>query len=288
MPRLQTLAPAKVNLTLAVLARRADGYHDLSSIVAFADFGDALTLSPGDALELEVEGPLRAAAGSREQNLVLKAARAAGERIEGLRLGRFNLAKNLPAGAGLGGGSSDAAAALRLIAELNDLAPDDARIIDAARATGADVTACLDPRARLMHGIGDEVSAPLDLPPLNAVLVFPGIALATASVFDHFTLAAGPRRRERHTQSEVPKNLDALIAFLAREGNDLELAARLTAPEIGGAKDMLGETDPRLVRMTGSGSAFFALYDTEKLAQRAAAKIAKRRQGWWVIATSLR
>jgi 4-diphosphocytidyl-2-C-methyl-D-erythritol kinase len=287
MPRLQTLAPAKVNLTLAVLARRTDGYHDLSSVVAFADAGDALALSPG-TLDLVVDGPFGTAAGPREQNLVLKAARAARERIDALRLGRFDLEKNLPAGAGLGGGSSDAAAALRLIAEFNELAPDDERIIDAARATGADVPACLDPRARLMHGIGDKVSAPLTLPELNAVLVFPGIALATASVFDNFTLAAGPRRRERYTQSEVPQDRDRLIDFLAREGNDLELAARLTAPAISVAKDMLGETDPRLVRMTGSGSAFFALYDTEKLAQRAAAKIAKRRQGWWVIATSLR
>jgi 4-diphosphocytidyl-2-C-methyl-D-erythritol kinase len=277
-----------VNLALAVLARRMDGYHDLSSIVAFADLGDALTLSPGDTLDLSVEGPFGAAAGPNEQNLVLKAARAARERIEGVKLGRFSLEKNLPAGAGLGGGSADAAAALRLIAELNDLAPQDARIVAAARATGADVAACLDPRARLMHGIGDEVSAPLNLPPLNAVLLFPGIALATASVFDNFTLVAGPRRKERYSESELPKDPDALLEFLAREGNDLEFAARLTAPEISGAKHLLSETDARLVRMTGSGSAFFALYDTEKLAQRAAAKIGKRRPSWWVIATSLR
>jgi 4-diphosphocytidyl-2-C-methyl-D-erythritol kinase len=282
MPRLQTLAPAKVNLTLAVLARRADGRHDLSSIVAFADCGDLVALSGGNRFDLTVDGRFAAAAGPNEQNLVRKAAHAAHERIDGLKTGQFHLEKNLPAGAGLGGGSADAAAALRLIAELNELSPGDPRILDAARSVGADVPVCLDPRARLMHGIGDELSAPLDLPPLDAVLVFPNIALATADVFGNFTLVAGPRRKTRYAESEIPRNRQAMLAFLTREGNDLERAAQLTAPEIFAAKEMLGETDALLARMTGSGSAFFALYETVSLAQRAAAEITKRRPSWWV------
>ncbi len=176
-------APAKVNLTLRVLGRRADGYHDIESLVAFAGVGDALTFMPGGALALAVGGPTAAAAGDVADNLVLKAARALAERVEGLKLGRFTLSKRLPVSAGLGGGSADAAAALRLLAHANRMAPDDPRLLQAARATGADVPVCLDPRARLMRGIGDILSAPLDLPRLFALLVNPDVAVATKDVF---------------------------------------------------------------------------------------------------------
>src|SRR6266436_2792294 len=184
-------APAKVNLTLRVLGRRADGYHDIESLVAFAGVGDALTFTPGGALALAVGGPTAAAAGDVADNLVLKAARALAERVEGLKLGRFTLSKRLPVSAGLGGGSADAAAALRLLARANRMAPDDPRLLQAARATGADVPVCLDPRARLMRGIGDILSDPLDLPKLPAVLVNPGVAVPTRDVFAALKLPAG-------------------------------------------------------------------------------------------------
>ncbi len=148
-------APAKINLTLRVLGRRADGYHDIESLVAFAGVGDALTFTPGGDLALTVGGPTAAAAGDVADNLVLKAAHALAERVTGLRLGWFTLSKRLPVAAGLGGGSADAAAALRLLARANALAPDDPRLMQAARATGADVPVCLDPHTRLMRGIGD-------------------------------------------------------------------------------------------------------------------------------------
>ena len=141
-------APAKVNLTLRVIARRADGYHELESLVVFADCGDRLTFTPGGALSLAVSGVTAAQAGDDADNLVLKAARALAERKPGLVLGAFHLEKNLPVAAGLGGGSSDAAAALRLIAQANALPHDDARLYEAARVTGADVPVCLDPRPR--------------------------------------------------------------------------------------------------------------------------------------------
>lgn len=288
MPRLSTLAPAKVNLALAVLARRGDGYHEISSLVAFAATGDRLAFETGSKLDLSVEGPTAATAGPKEGNLVLKAARAAAARIAGIKLGQFHLVKELPAGAGLGGGSSDAAAALRLIAQANEIPLDDPRITEAACATGADVPVCLDPHARLMHGTGEVLSAPLNLPKLDAVLVFPDVPLSTADVFGNFTLVAGPRRRTRYAEAEIPAARDTLMEFLGNEANDLELAARLTAPEISEAKSLLEESgEARLVRMSGSGSAFFALYDNAKLAKRAAAKIAKRRPGWWVRATTL-
>ena len=287
MSRLQTFAPAKVNLTLCVLARRPDGYHELSSLVAFTDIGDELALVPGAGLDLSLAGALAAAAGPRNGNLVLKAARALQERIEGLQFGRFELTKHLPAGAGLGGGSADAAAALRLIAQANGLELQDARILEAARSVGADVPVCLESNARLMHGIGEILSAPLTLPRLDAVIVFPGVPLATRDVFGNFTLVAGPRRKTRYADSEIPSERSGLLEFLAREANDLELAARLVEPAISEAKAMLEQGEARLVRMSGSGSALFALYDNASHAKRAAAKVAKRKPDWWVKATTL-
>src|SRR5215467_9139023 len=158
------LAPAKVNLTLRILGRRPDGYHDLESLVVFAPFGDRLALRVGPQLGLSVSGPTAASAGPLADNLVLRAAQALAAHIDGLKLGRFALTKRLPAGAGLGGGSSDAAAALRLLAQANDLGLEDAPVREAARTTGADVPVCLDPRPRLMRGTGEILSAPLNLP----------------------------------------------------------------------------------------------------------------------------
>jgi 4-diphosphocytidyl-2-C-methyl-D-erythritol kinase len=287
MSRLQTIAPAKVNLTLCILARRSDGYHDLSSLVAFAETGDELALEPGATLDLTVRGPMAAAAGKSDDNLVRKAALAMQARIERLKIGRLTLTKNLPAGAGLGGGSADAAAALRLIAQANELPLDDKRLMEAARETGADVPVCMESKARLMHGVGDVLSAPIELPKLDAVLVFPAVPVATKDVFGNFTLVAGPRRKSRYEASEIPGERKALLDYLAREANDLELAARLVAPEISEAKDLLGDSDARVVRMSGSGSALFALYETASLAKRAAAKIKKRRPAWWVTQTVL-
>ena len=181
-------APAKVNLTLRVLGRRADGLHEIESLVAFAGVGDALTLTPGDALALSVGGPTAAAAGDVADNLVLKAARALAECVQALKLGRFTLSKRLPVAAGLGGGSTDAAAALRLLARANGLAPDDARLMHAARSTGADVPVCLDPRPRFMRGVGDILSDPLDLQRLFAVsirnLYWVGTAIAAYALLE--------------------------------------------------------------------------------------------------------
>src|SRR5262252_7808990 len=182
-------APAKVNLTLRVIGRRADGYHEIESLVAFADVGDTLTFSPGGALALSVAGPTAAAAGQIADNLVLKAARALAERVERLKLGGFALSKRLPVAAGLGGGSADAAAALRLLARANGLAPDDPRLFAAARESGADVPVCLEARARVMRGIGDVLSPPLDFPGLPALLVNPGVAVPTRDVFAALGLA---------------------------------------------------------------------------------------------------
>ena len=263
MSRLQTLAPAKLNLTLAVLAQRSDGYHDLSSLVAFADVGDTLSLTPAPRAALSVSGPLAAFAGAEADNLVLKAAHAAQARIEGLTLGRFELEKRLPSGAGLGGGSADAGAALRLIAQANQLDLSDVRLMDAARAAGADVPVCLETKARLIHGIGDVLSAPLDLPKLDTAVVFPGVVLATKDVFANFTLAAGPRRKDHYRADEIPTEREALIAYLAPEGNDLELAARLAAP-VGLFEHDFAEPD----RFGGDFDQFVVLDDQQRAVLR--------------------
>jgi 4-diphosphocytidyl-2-C-methyl-D-erythritol kinase len=201
-------APAKVNLTLRVLGRRGDGYHEIESLVAFADFGDRLSFSRGGNLSLTTRGPSAAQAGPGEDNLVLKAARALAARPD-IALGAFRLDKRLPVGAGLGGGSADAGAALRLIARANGLARDDPLLFTAARATGADVPVCLDPRARIMRGVGEVLSSPLALPPLAAVLVNPAVTLATKAVFAAWRPAAAGRPR-RGGETDDPRSALAL------------------------------------------------------------------------------
>jgi 4-diphosphocytidyl-2-C-methyl-D-erythritol kinase len=288
MLRLTNRAPAKVNLTLRVLGRRSDGFHELASLVAFAAVGDDLALNPGPLLELTSSGPTAMRAGHDADNLVLVAARALAERIGGLKLGRFELMKKLPVGAGLGGGSSDAAAALRLLAEANDLAPDDPRLLDAARATGADVPVCLAAKARLMHGIGDVLSPPIELPKLPAVIVYPGVPIATASVFRSLELTPGKRRDKPYGEGEIPKERAALYEFLINEANDLERAARALAPVIAAAEECLNDTHGvRLIRMSGSGSSLFGLYDSAEEAEEAALEIRAGRPDWWVVATIL-
>jgi 4-diphosphocytidyl-2-C-methyl-D-erythritol kinase len=280
-------ALAKVNLTLRVAGRRADGYHDLESLVAFARHGDRLTFMPGRPLALEVAGLNVSQMGELGDNLVLRAVQALAARIEGLELGSFLLEKRLPVAAGLGGGSADAAAALRLMARHNDLRLDDARLFAAARATGADVPVCLDPRARTMRGIGDVLSAPLGLPPLAAVLVNPGVAVATRDVFARLGLVAG-EQRSTPDASPAPTQRAALLAFLADRPNDLEPAAIAIEPVIAEVLAALRALpDCRLARMSGSGATCFALVASARAAAAGAATLKDAHPGWWVRATTL-
>ena len=282
-------APAKVNLTLRVTGRRADGYHELESLVAFARVSDRVDFAPGDALALEVAGPFAAAVGELADNLVLKAARELHRRVPGLALGRFSLTKELPVAAGLGGGSADAAAALRLLARANALALDDARLADAARATGADVPVCLDPRARVMRGIGEVLSAPLDLPPLPAVLVNPGVPLATKDVFAAFARAGAAKPAATFDAAAVVgASVETALAALTGGSNDLEPAALALCPAAAQALAALNATPGcRLVRMSGSGATCFGLYFSEGAAAEAARVITGGHPGWWVRATML-
>ena len=276
-------APAKVNLTLHVLGRRSDGYHDIESLVVFADIGDELTFTPADALTLAVDGPTAAAAGHTSDNLVLKAARALAERVEGVKLGSFALSKHLPVAAGLGGGSADAAAALRLLAHANGLALDDVRLMEAAQATGADVPVCLDPRPRAMRGIGEILSDPIDLPQMPAVLVNPGVAVPTREVFAALGLPPGriaPASRSGHTLGVADE--------IAKGRNDLEAPAIELQPVIAKVLSVLRNLPGcTLARMSGSGATCFGLLDSTRAADAAARQLQVGYPGWWVRATTL-
>jgi 4-diphosphocytidyl-2-C-methyl-D-erythritol kinase len=245
-------APAKINLSLHVIGRRDDGYHELESLVAFAGVGDGLTLQPCKDLSLQVDGPAAASIGALEDNLVLRAARNLRERVPGLQTGEFRLMKRLPVAAGIGGGSADAAAALRLLARLNGLSLDHPAVSEAARITGADVPVCLQARARVMRGVGDVLGPAIKLPPLFPVLVNPGVALETAKVFAALGLASGERPDGRAHPAIPSGDLrDDLLSRLAEARNDLEAPARAVAPAVGDVLDALrGRADLVLVDTT--------------------------------------
>ncbi|MCW6507131.1 4-(cytidine 5'-diphospho)-2-C-methyl-D-erythritol kinase [Lichenifustis flavocetrariae] len=283
-------APAKINLSLHILGRRDDGYHELESLVAFAGSGDVLSLDPGPALSLTVAGPTAAAAGSDNDNLVLRAARELADRVPRLTLGSFRLTKLLPVAAGIGGGSSDAAAALRLLAEANGLPLDDARLFAAAQATGADVPVCLRPRARMMRGIGERLGDDLILAPLVALLVNPGVKLETRHVFGRIGLQPGQAHHGAvHPELAPDLSTEALLARLRRARNDMEDAAGVLAPVIGDVLAVLGAARGcRLARMSGSGATCFGLFDSCRAAARAMQVIRRDHPGWWIKSTLLR
>jgi 4-diphosphocytidyl-2-C-methyl-D-erythritol kinase len=276
-------APAKINLTLRVLGRRADGYHELESLVAFADIADALTLDPSAGDGIDISGPFASKSGPIKDNLVLKSLNELRRRVVGLKGGRFLLEKNLPVAAGLGGGSADAAAALRLLARANGIALDDSRLLAAAQAVGADVPVCVESRPRTMRGVGELLSAPIELPSLPAVLVNPGTALTTREVFGHFRGA-----HDRSDLAEVPAKSDALIEFLQQHDNDLTAAAIECAPIVGEVLVALRTAaGSKLVRMSGSGATCFALFGSRADAAAAAQRLRSERNDWWVQATTI-
>jgi 4-diphosphocytidyl-2-C-methyl-D-erythritol kinase len=287
---LVTRAPAKINLTLHIEGRRDDGYHELQSLVAFAGAADSLTLEAGEHFSLVVEGPTASAAGEGGDNLVARAERALAEQKPGLRSGAFHLTKRLPVAAGVGGGSSDAAAALRLLAQASGLAPDDPALYAAARKTGADVPVCLDPRAKMMSGIGEILGPPLRLPPLFAVLVNPRQPVETRAVFAKLGLKPGEKTSlGPHPAIADGMDFEPFLRALKKGRNDMEDAASVLAPVIGHVLAVLsGARGCRLARMSGSGATCFALFETCRQAGVAARAISLGHPEWWVKATVLR
>nr|WP_047581123.1 4-(cytidine 5'-diphospho)-2-C-methyl-D-erythritol kinase [Methylobacterium sp. ZNC0032] len=289
-PPLTTRARAKVNLDLRVLGRRADGYHELESLVAFAGMGDTLSLDPDAPLSLTLAGPRAEGLAVDDGNLVLRAARGLAAARPGLRTGRFHLVKRLPLASGIGGGSADAAAALRLLARLNDIAPADPLLREVAAGIGADVPVCLDSRARLMAGIGEKLGPMLRLPPLFAVLVNPGVAVETVAVFRALDLKAGEMLSQaRGAKLAAPASAAELLGYLASTTNDLAAPARHVAPVIDEVLDRLSALPGcRLARMSGSGATCFALFDDCAGSAAAAKTLQLERPGWWIRPTLLR
>ena len=290
MPLLSDRAPAKVNLSLHVLGRRAkDGYHVLESLVAFAGTADRLTLTPGDPLSLTVSGPTAGPAGPEDDNLVLRATRNLADRVPGLKTGAFHLVKRLPVAAGIGGGSSDAAAGLRLLACLNGLPLTHPAIVSAAQATGADVPVCLDPRARMMRGAGEDVGPALDLAALPAMLINPGVPVPTAPVFKALGLGVGDTLPGAvHPAIEPGSDAAALLAALKPTRNDLEGPALTVAPAIGEALAALRGQNCLLARMSGSGATVFGLFADRRAAVTAAKCLRAAHPTWWMAPTFLR
>jgi 4-diphosphocytidyl-2-C-methyl-D-erythritol kinase len=281
---------AKINLTLRVVGRRADGYHDLESMVAFADCADRLSLTPGPKLDLKTTGPLAQDCGEAADNLVFKAAQLLGERVPDLKLGQFTLDKVLPVAAGIGGGSADAAAALRLLAQANGIAIDDSRLIEVAQLTGADVPVCLASHACVMTGVG-ETLLPLSLPKMPCVMVNPRVAVATKDVFEALglrngELLVGATDVMRATAwPEEGASVEDWVEVLAAGANDLEAPATRLQPVIGEVLSALSATNGAwLARMSGSGATCFAIYENTAEAQRAAQKISLDHPDWWVHA----
>jgi 4-diphosphocytidyl-2-C-methyl-D-erythritol kinase len=293
MPALIEDGRAKVNLTLRVVGRRVDGYHDLESVVAFADCADRLTLTSGPELSLKTTGPLAEACGETADNLVLKAARLLAERVPDLKLGEFILDKVLPVAAGIGGGSADAAAALRLLARLNGMALDDPRLNDVALLTGADVPVCLASRACDMAGVG-ETLVPLSLPKLPCVMINPRVPVATKDVFKVLGLRNGELLVGASDVIEAPAWPEAgasiadWVEALSAVVNDLETPAMRIQPAIAEVLSALRSADgAMLARMSGSGATCFAIFANGAAAQRAAQKILHDHPAWWVHAGEL-
>lgn len=271
-------APAKVNLVLHVTGRRADGYHLLDSLVVFADVGDRLTAAPDEALLLNVTGPRAAGVPLDGTNLVLRAAAL----LAPGRGARIGLEKHLPAAAGIGGGSSDAAAAFRVLSRLWGVplpAP------DAVLPLGADVPVCLAARGARMQGIGERLTPLPTLPPLWLVLVNPGVPVPTGPVF-----AALARRDNPPLPQALPRLADAaeLAGWLHTCRNDLEPPARALVPAVGQAIAALAaQRGCLLARMSGSGATCFGLFATAADAAQAARALRVAAPGWWVADAGL-
>ncbi len=282
---LRERASAKLNLYLHVVGRRDDGYHLLDSLVAFADIADEVTAAPANTLSLRITGPYAAQLmGAAGENLVHRAARLFAARLRRLPRAALTLEKRLPVASGIGGGSSDAAAALRALGALwRAELPADA-LADLALALGADVAVCLASRASYLGGIGERVEPAPALPPLALVLANPGVALPTAGVYARRDGAFSEPARF----ADAPRDAAELVALLRERRNDLTGAAQELVPAIGEILAALAATPGALLaRMSGSGATCFALYAAAHEAEAAAQALAAANPRWWVKAGNL-
>ncbi|MDI1325869.1 MAG: 4-(cytidine 5'-diphospho)-2-C-methyl-D-erythritol kinase [Brevundimonas sp.] len=288
MATVRLLAPAKVNLFLHVGPGGTDGYHPLASLVAFAGIGDDVTVQPAGRLSLTVTGPFGQGLGAGDDNLILKALRALGE-VTGAADPpvAVTLDKQLPIAAGLGGGSSDAGAALKGARDALGLSLDDEALADIAAGVGADGPMCLHARAAWAEDRGDRLTFEPRLPPLPAVLINPGVPSSTGAVYRRYD--EGPAGTADRPAPPGDWGLSSVIDWLSARRNDLETPAIALEPVIGQTlKEAARLPGVRLVRMSGSGATVFALFDTAEQAVEAARRLARSHPGWWVRSTILR
>lgn len=281
----EAFAPAKINLFLHVAAPGVDGYHPLCSLMAFADIGDRLVVRDGDALSLAVHGPFAAGLEAEDDNLVMRAARALLARARGpVPPVELALEKRLPVASGLGGGSADAGAALRLLREALGVRVSDDELEEIAGSLGADGAACLWGRPVIAQGRGERLSPAPGLPAIEAVLVNPRVAVSTAEVYRRFDASGAFSDADAPTLPEAFESVEELAAWLSVMRNDLQAPAIEIAPEVG---DVLGlmaeEQECLLARMSGSGATCFALCPGDLEADALAARIAALRPEWWTV-----
>lgn len=279
------VAKAKINLALHVLGRETNGYHALDTIVVFAEHGDALSLANGKPTSLKIEGPFGSQVPPDGSNLAIRAFDALRQAIgrPDLGAGELLLFKDLPVAAGLGGGSSDAAAAMILLDQMERLDLTDGMLFEAAGTLGADVPMCLVGRALRARGNGAVVEPLRRLPELNLLLVNPGVAVSTADVF-----AALENRENPPIAAHVDgfESLDDLLAFLTSSRNDLEATTVALQPEVGQALDVLnGVEDCLFARMSGSGGTCFGIFPSRLAARHAAMRLRRAYPSWWIIPT---
>lgn len=282
-----SLAPAKVNLFLHVGPVDAEGYHQLISLVAFADVGDRIEVAPADRLSLAIEGPFAGGLDEGGDNLILRALRALGEAAG---IGEPPLAvrldKRLPIAAGLGGGSSDAGAALKLARDALGLNLDDDALAGIAAVVGADGPMCLHARAAWAEGRGDVLTPEPRLPGLPALLVNPGVPSPTGAVYRAYD--AGPVAAADPPEPPADWSSPGVADWLGGRRNDLEAPAVALAPEIAEALATLAALPGvRLARMSGSGATVFALFSSTAEADAAASILRVERPGWWIAPTIL-
>ncbi|MEZ5924223.1 MAG: 4-(cytidine 5'-diphospho)-2-C-methyl-D-erythritol kinase [Hyphomicrobiaceae bacterium] len=286
MTAITEVARAKINLTLRVLGRRADGFHVLESLVVFADVADRLTLDPDQPDGISMAGPT--APNVVGDNLVAHVLSRAQAVAPDLVIGHLHLEKHLPVAAGIGGGSADAAAALRAVLRRH---PGDRRLKRLAcesQALGADIPACLVSQALIMRGIGEEVMPITHFAPIDAVLVNPGLPLATADVFRALAAAPLTSAPQPSDWPEAIGGLDDLLALIGGRANELEPPARRLLPVIDTVLAAVGrQPGCRLARMSGSGPTCFGLFENARAAAAAATTLKTAQPGWWVAATRL-
>ncbi len=281
-------ARAKINLTLHVLGKRADGYHELDSLVVFADLCDELSFTPAPDDHLSMEGPFAGAVDG--ENLILKAKRAVSGWLGREIHGDFRLDKHIPVAAGLGGGSSDAAATLRILLRAYGDPASAERFIEKAAAVGADVPVCLYNRAAWMRGLGERVTPAANVTALPAILVNPRIKVSTAEVFKR--LNAAPYRPDEIPASPLPgadfSTPEKAAASLMHGRNDLEPPAVAIEPAVERALEAIRRQEGCLLaRLSGSGPTCFGLFLTREAAKLAAEAVGREHSGWWVMPVTL-